>query len=362
MRETKRLDFVNIDDLENQAKKILDQASYDFIAGGSGAELTLKANREAFEKIGLVPRVLTGIKHSDTSTNLLGQQLSMPIYVTSMSNQGVAHSTAEAGSAEGAHKVGTLFIAPTGSNKTMEEIAVANKNGSRWFQLYYNKNPDINKDLLQRAEKNGYSAIVLTVDFPVLGLRERNIRNQFKLPGTIQRANVETDRSMMAFRGLQSLVTGTKEDLSWDDYEWVRKHTSLPVLIKGVLSPHDAIEAVNHHVPGIIVSNHGGRQLDTGIGAIEALPDIVDNVKGKMVILMDSGVRRGIDVFKALALGADAVGIGRPVLWGLTVYGSEGVAMVLEHLQNELVNVMRLTGVSRTKDITRKFVKMNLAG
>ena len=312
--------FVNIDELEEQARKILDPASYDFIAGGAGAELTLKANRVGFDRITIVPRVSAGIKQADTTTILLDQELSMPIYVTSMSNQGVAHVSGEAGSAEGANQARTLFVAPTGSNKTMEEIAVANKNGPRWFQLYYNKNSDVNTDLLQRAEKTGYSAIVLTVDFPVLGLRERNIRNQFALPQDLQRANVSSERSMLAFRGLQSLVTGTKEDLTWDDYEWTRKHTSLPVLVKGILSVEDAKEAVRHHVPGIIVSNHGGRQLDTGIGAIDALPPIVDTVReSKMMILFDSGVRRGIDVFKALALGAHAVGVGRPVLYGLTV-------------------------------------------
>lgn len=350
--------IANLEELEDKAKQILDKASYDFIAGGAGAELTLKANRDAFDKITITPRVLTGIRQADTSTSLLGQNLSMPIYVTPMSNQGVAHNSAEAGTAEGAKNTGTLFVAPTGSNKTLEEIAVANKNGPRWFQLYYNKNPDINKDLLRRVEKAGYSAIVLTVDLPVLGLRERNIRNQFTVPKQLTRANVTSERSMTAFRNLQSLVSGTKDDLSWDDYEWTRKHTSLPVLVKGILSPDDAEEAARRKVPGIIVSNHGGRQLDTGIGAIEALPPIVERVHGKTMILMDSGVRRGIDVFKALALGANGVGIGRPVLWGLTAYGPEGVAMVLNHLRLELVNVMRLAGVGKIVDITREFIGM----
>ena len=290
--------FVNIDELEDQAKKILDKASYDFIAGGAGAEQTLRANREAFDKITIIPRVLTGIKLADTSISLLGQKLSMPIYVTSMSNQGVAHPSAEAGSAEGANKAGTLFVTPTGSNKSLEEIAAANKNGPRWFQLYYNKNPEVNIDLLQRVEKTGYSAIVLTVDLPVLGLRERNIRNQFVLPKDLAFSNVTSERAMTMFMSLQSLVAGTKEDLSWDDYEWIREHTSLPVLIKGILSPEDAEEAVRRKVPAIIVSNHGGRQLDTGLGAIEALPPIVERVRGRIKILMDSGVRKGIDVSK----------------------------------------------------------------
>jgi lactate oxidase len=339
--------IANLDELEEQAKKILDIASYDFIAGGAGAENTLRANREAFDKTTIIPRVLTGIKQADTSTVLLGQHLSMPIYVTSMANQGTA---------EGANKAGTLFVAPKGSSKTLEEIAVANGNGPRWFQLYFDKNPETNKDLLQRAEKAGYSAIVLTVDLPVLGLRERNVRNQFMLPKDLARGNVASERSITAFRDLHSLVSETKHDLSWDDYEWIRKHTSLPVLIKGILSPEDAEEAARRKVPGIIVSNHGGRQLDTGIGAIEALSHIVERVDGKTMILMDGGVRRGIDVFKALALGASAVGIGRPALWGLALYGAEGVAMVLNHLRLELVNVMRLTGVGKVADITRQFV------
>jgi lactate oxidase len=346
----------NLEELEEKAKKILDKASYDFIAGGAGAELTLKANREAFDKITIIPRVLTGIQQADTSTTLLGQHLSMPIYLTPMSNQGVAHVSAEEGTGEGTNRAGTLYVAPTGSNKNLEEIAISNKNGPRWFQLYYNRNSDVNRNLLQRVEKAGYSAIVLTVDLPVLGLRERNIRNQFSLPKDLTRANVVSDRSMNVFRDLQSLISGIKDDLSWEDYEWVRKHTSLPVLIKGILSPEDAEEAMRRKVPGIIVSNHGGRQLDTGLGAIEALPPIVERVAGKTMILMDSGVRKGIDVFKALALGANAVGIGRPALWGLAVYGAEGVAIVLNHLRTELQNVMRLAGVGKITDITTEFV------
>jgi lactate oxidase len=352
-----RLKFANLDDLEQQARQQLDQASYDFVAGGAGSELTLRANREAFQRITIMPRVLTGIKQIDTSTDLLGQRLSMPIYITPMANHGVVHSLAEVGSAAGARKAGTLFVAPTGSSKTMEEVALANKDGPRWFQLYFNKDPEVNRQLLQRAEKAGYSAIVLTVDLPVLGIRDRNVRNSFTLPTDLNRPNVSSERYLAATRGLQSLTAGIKDDLSWDDYEWTRKHTALPVLIKGVLSPDDAEEAARRKVPAIIVSNHGGRQLDTGFGAIEALRPIVERVKGKTRVLFDSGIRRGTDVFKALALGAEAVGVGRPVLWGLALDGAEGVAAVLEHLKMELVNVMRLAGTARLADITAEYIK-----
>lgn len=351
--------IVNLDDLEQQAEKLLDPAAYDFVAGGAGAEQTLKANRTAFEKIGIIPRVLTGIKASDTSTVLLGHRISMPIYVTPMSNQGVVHPSAEAGTAEGASKAETLFVAPTGSNKTLEEIAAGNGNGQRWFQLYFNKDPEVNRDLLHRVEAAGYSAIVLTVDLPVLGLRERNIRNQFSLPKELGRVNVPSAQSVTAMRSIESLVSGSKDDLSWDDYEWTRKHTRLPVLVKGILSTEDAQEAVKRKVPGIIVSNHGGRQLDTGMGAIAALTPIVDAVAGKTILLFDSGVRRGTDVFKALALGAQAVGVGRPALWGLTLWGAEGVAAVLEHLRKEFENVMRLAGAGKVADITQDFVRIS---
>jgi lactate oxidase len=352
-----KLTFVNLDELEQQAKQQLDLASYDFVAGGAGSELTLRANREAFQKITIMPRVLTGIKQVDTSMNLLGQRLSMPIYVTPMANHGVVHPLAEVGSAQGAKKAGTLFVTPTGSNKTMEEVAGALEDGPRWFQLYFNKDPEVNKQLLQRAEKAGYSAIVLTVDLPVLGVRDRNVRNSFTLPADLGRPNDSSERYIAATRSLQSLTAGIKQDLSWDDYEWTRKHTSLPVLIKGILSPDDAEEAARRKVPAIIVSNHGGRQLDTGFGAIEALGPIVDRVRGKTRVLFDSGVRRGTDAFKALALGAEAVGVGRPVLWGLALYGADGVAAVLEHLRVELVNVMRLAGVARLADISPEYVK-----
>jgi len=342
--------------MEQQAKAQLDQASYDFVAGGAGSELTLRANREAFQRLTIMPRVLTGIKHVDTSTNLLGQKLSMPIYVTPMANHGVVHPLAEVGSAQGAKKAGTLFVAPTGSNKTMEEVATSIKDSPRWFQLYFNKDPEINKQLLQRAEKAGYSAIVLTVDLPVLGIRDRNVRNSFLLPKDFKRPNIQSERFTAATRGLQSLTAGIKDDLAWDDYEWTREHTSLPVLIKGILSPDDGEEAAKRNVPAIIVSNHGGRQLDTGFGAINALRPIVERVRGKTRVLFDSGIRRGTDVFKALALGAEAVGVGRPVLWGLALYGADGVAAVLEHLKIELENVMRLSGTTRLADITAEYV------
>jgi lactate oxidase len=281
----------------------------------------------------------------------------MPIYVTPMANHGVVHSLAEVGTAQGAKKAGTLFVAPTGSNKTMEEVAEATKTSPRWFQLYFNKDPEVNKELLWRAEKTGHSAIVLTVDLPVLGIRDRNVRNMFTLPKDLNRPNVSSERFEAATRSLQSLTAGMKDDLDWDDYEWIRKHTALPVLIKGVLSPNDAEEAAKRKVPAIIVSNHGGRQLDTGFGAIEALQPIVERVEGKTKVLFDSGIRRGTDVFKALALGAEAVGVGRPVLWGLALYGAEGVAAVLEHLRVELVNVMRLAGTARLADITSNYIQ-----
>jgi lactate oxidase len=351
--------FTNLLDLEEQAKQHLDPASYDFIAGGAGAELTIKANREAFQRIGIIPRVLTGIKRADTSVTLFGHKLSMPIYVTSMSNHGVAHPSAEVGSAEGARKAGALFVAATGSNKTIEEIARTSGSSPHWFQLYYNKDPEINKNLIQRAERGGYSAIVMTVDLPVLGLRERDVRNRFVLPSDLKRANTASERFVAATKNLQSLVSGVKDDLSWDDYEWTRKNTKLPVLIKGILSPDDAEEAVKRNVPGIIVSNHGGRQLDTGIGAILALPPIVERIAGRTKVLLDSGVRRGIDVFKALALGADAVGVGRPILYGLAVGGADGVVAVLEHLKTELVNVMRLSGTSGVADVGPELVRVS---
>jgi isopentenyl diphosphate isomerase/L-lactate dehydrogenase-like FMN-dependent dehydrogenase len=349
--------IVNLDELEQQAKQQLDKASYDFVAGGAGSEQTLRANREAFQKITIIPRVLTGIKEADTSMNLLGQRLSMPIYVTPMANHGVVHPLAEVGSAQGAKKAGTLFVAPTGSNKTMEEVATAIKDSPRWFQLYFNKDPEVNEQLLQRAEKAGYSAIVLTVDLPILGIRDRNVRNSLNQSKDLSRPNLTSERYIAATRSLQSLTAGIKDDLNWDDYEWTRKHTSLPVLIKGILSPFDAEEAARRKVPAIIVSNHGGRQLDTGFGAIEALRPIVETVRGKTRILFDSGIRRGTDVFKALALGAEAVGVGRPILWSLTLYGAEGVAAVLEYLRVELVNVMRLAGTARLADVTSEYIQ-----
>src|SRR3989442_1710899 len=204
--------IVNSEDLEQQAKQQLDPASYDFVAGGAGSELTLRANLEAFQKIAIVPRVLTGIRKVDTSTNLLGQRLSMPIYVTPMANHGVVHSSAEVGTAQGAKKAGTLFVTPTGSNKTMEEVAEAAKNSPRWFQLYYNKDPEINKQLLRRAEKSGHSAIVLTVDLPILDNRESQGKNE----SPIRQRNPKGNRRFQSIgarcrsgRGRTTSVVGT---------------------------------------------------------------------------------------------------------------------------------------------------------
>src|SRR5713226_7802942 len=205
--------IVNLDELEQQAKELLDQASYDFVAGGAGSEQTLRANLEAFQKMTIIPRVLTGIKEADTSMNLLGQRLSMPIYVTPMANHGVVHSLAAVGSAQGAKKAGALFVGPTGSNKTMEEVAAAVKDSPRWFQLYFNKDPEVNGQLLRRAEKAGYSAIVLTVDLPVLGIRDRNVRNSFILSKDLNQPNIQSEQFIAATRGLQSLTAGLKDDL-----------------------------------------------------------------------------------------------------------------------------------------------------
>jgi isopentenyl diphosphate isomerase/L-lactate dehydrogenase-like FMN-dependent dehydrogenase len=349
--------IVNLEEIEQQAREHLDQASYDLIAGGAGTELTLKANREAFQRITIMPRVLTGIKHVDTSTTLLGQRLSMPIYITPMANHGLVHPQGEVGTALGARAAGTLFVTPTSSSKTMEDVAIATTDSPRWFQLYLNKDSQLSKQLLQRAEKTGHTAIVLTVDLPILGLRDRNTRNKLNLPNSPNQPNGPSDRFNAAAKSLQSLTAGMKDDLSWDDYEWTRENTSLPVLIKGILSPQDAEEAARRKVPAIIVSNHGGRQLDTGFGAIEALRPIVEKVKGRTRVLFDSGIRRGTDVFKALALGAEAVGVGRPVLWGLTLHGADGVAAVLEHLKSELANVMRLAGTTRVSDISSEYLR-----
>jgi len=339
---------VNVFDYEALAQARVESAAWDFYQGGSDDEVTLRANRSTFERIRLRPRVLVDVTTCDTRTTVLGTSVNMPILVAPTAMHCLAHPEGECATAQGAGRAGTLMVASTVSSRTMEDIAQA-ASGPLWFQLYVYGGMRTSERMVRRAQAAGYRAIVLTVDLPRMGNRERDIRNNFNLPSHLREAN---------FAGEEMLeIRKEAFTLTWDSLAWLRSVTSLPILVKGILTAEDAELAVQHGVDGIIVSNHGGRQLDTVLASIEALPEIVDAVSGRCEVYMDGGIRRGTDILKALALGARAVLVGRPILWGLAANGTEGVYHVLEILRRELELSMALAGRPTLTSIDRSLVK-----
>ena len=338
---------VNISEYETLARARMEPVEWDFYAGGSDDEVTLGTTRAAFERIRLRPRVLVDVSACDLRTTVLGTRVSMPILVAPMAFHGLAHPEGECETARAAGESGTLMVTSTTSNRSLEEIA-ATASGPLWFQLYTYGGFEISASLVKRAEAAGYRAIVLTVDLPRVGRRERDIRNNFNLPSRLFEGN---------FAGI-TIPDETFVTLTWESIAWLRGVTSLPIVIKGILTAEDAQLAAEHGVDGIVVSNHGGRQLDTTLPAIEALPEVVEAVAGCCEVYMDGGIRRGTDVLKALALGARAVLLGRPVLWGLAANGAAGVRHVLEMLRDELELAMVLSGRPTLASIDRSLVRL----
>lgn len=338
----------NLHDLEELARQRLPRAVYDYYAGGAEDERTLRANRRAFERLSLRRRVLVDVSAVDTSLELLGERLAHPILLAPTAFQRLAHPGGEVATVRAAAATGSLYVASTLSTTPLEEIAVAAA-GPLWFQLYVYRDRGITRELVERAEAAGYGAICLTVTVPVLGNRERDARNGFRLPEGIEMANFRglTQARMpeAAGSGLAALA-GREFDrsLGWEALEWLRSITRLPVVVKGVVDPEDAALAVEHGASAVVVSNHGGRQLDCEEPTLRALPRVADAVAGRVPVLADGGIRRGTDVVKALARGAGAVLIGRPYLWGLATGGQEGVERVMTLLRAELERTMTLLG------------------
>jgi 4-hydroxymandelate oxidase len=356
------LEILNLDSLEDRARERLDPMLFDYIAGGAGDEWTLRENRVAFSRLQLLPRMLRGVGTRDQRTTVLGTPVSFPVLVPPMGFHGLCHVDAEVATARGAASAGTIFVASTVSNRSLEAIAGA-CTGPRWFQLYVYRDKAITRDLVQRAAAAGYSALCLTVDTPLAGQRERDRRNRLRMPAHLGLENfpaAHAERHKAGDEHGSSLARYISEmwdaNLTWDDVDWLRSVSPLPVIIKGVLAPRDAALAVDHGAAAVIASNHGGRQLDGVPAPITILPRIVDAVAGRAEVLLDGGVRRGTDVLKALALGARAVLVGRPVLWGLTLDGQDGVSAVLEHLRAEIDLAMALAGCANVNDIDRALV------
>ncbi|XP_010534951.1 PREDICTED: peroxisomal (S)-2-hydroxy-acid oxidase GLO4-like isoform X2 [Tarenaya hassleriana] len=346
---------VNVNEFQQLAKKILPKMHYDFYAGGSEDQHTLKENIEAFHRITLRPRVLTDVSRIDMSVSILGYRISAPVMIAPTARHKLAHPQGEIATARAAASSKTIMIVSYMSTCTVEEIA-ASCNAVRFLQLYVFKKRDITARMVKRAENSGYKAIVLTVDVPRLGRREADIKNRMisrqleNFKGSISTENKGS--------GIEALTSNLFDaSVSWKDIEWLRSVTKLPILIKGILTSDDAVKAVEARVDGIIVSNHGGRQLDYTPATITVLEEVVHAVKGKIPILVDGGIRRGTDVFKALAFGAQAVLIGRPVIFGLAAKGEDGAKQVIEMLKNELETTMALSGCPTIKDITRSHVR-----
>ena len=350
---------LNLHEYEARAQERLERMVYDYYAGGAGDESTVSDNLCPWDRIRLVPRVLVDVSHIDPATTVLGRPVAFPVLAAPCAFNRLAHDEGERAVARAATAAGTIQILSTVSTVSMEDVAAAAPEGRRWFQLYCYKDRGVTRALVERAAAAGYEALCLTVDVPVAARRERDIRNRFHLPPGIQLANM-TDLApdRMDERedqsALEQHVRGLWDrSLTWDIVDWLASLSPMPVVVKGVLHPDDARLAVEHGCKAVIVSNHGGRQLDGAIATCDALPAVVDAVGGRADVLVDGGVRRGTDVLKALALGADAVLVGRPYLWGLAVDGEAGVARVLALLREEFEQAMALVGKTKTADIDR---------
>jgi 4-hydroxymandelate oxidase len=339
---------INVSELEPLARSRMDPAAWDYYAGGAGDEQTVADNRDAWNRLRLRPHVLVDVSMVDVSTSAFGATLGHPVIVAPTAAHDLAHPEGELATARGAVAAGALMTLSTISSKPMEQVAAAVPEAPRWFQLYDPTDREAARALVQRAADAGYSAVVLTVDLPLPGNRERDRRNEFAVELGV---HLPPDQVVDPETGIVVLPT-----MDWDELAWLRSVCPIPLIAKGILRADDAARAVEAGCDGIWISNHGGRQLDTSITSADALPEIVEAIGGRVLIVADGGVRRGIDVLKALALGADLVAVGRPVLWGLAVGGADGVQRVLAILRDELALAMALTGCRSLDDITADLV------
>ncbi|XP_015085811.1 (S)-2-hydroxy-acid oxidase GLO1-like isoform X1 [Solanum pennellii] len=350
----------NVMEYEILAKERLPKMIYDYYASGAEDQWTLQENRNAFSKILFRPRILVDVSNIDTTTSVLGYKISMPIMVAPTAMQKMAHPEGECATARATSAAGTIMTLSSWGTSSVEEVASTGP-GIRFFQLYVYKDRNVVMQLVKRAERAGFKAIALTVDTPRLGRREADIKNRFVLPPNLSLKNFEgldlgkidkTDDS-----GLASYVAGqVDQSLSWKDVKWLQTITHLPILLKGVLTAEDARLAVESGAAGIIVSNHGARQLDYAPATVMALEEVVKAVQGRLPVFLDGGIRRGTDVFKALALGASGVFIGRPVVFSLAVDGEAGVRKVLQMLHDEFELTMALSGCLSIKEISRSHI------
>ncbi|MEO8705423.1 MAG: alpha-hydroxy acid oxidase [Kofleriaceae bacterium] len=356
------MELLNLHELEALARARLPQMAWDYYASGADDERCVRRNAEAYERLALHYRVLVDVSTRDLTTTVLGERIAMPVAIAPTAFHKLAHRDGELAAVRAAGDAGTLFVLSTLSNTAVEEV-VAAATGPVWFQLYVYRDRAATEALVRRVEAAGVKALVLTVDAPLLGRRERDVKNRFALPPGLGIENLHASgyARLPAATGDSGLAAYVAElldaSLSWPAIEWLRSITSLPVLVKGIVRADDAVRAIEHGAAGIVVSNHGGRQLDASPATIDVLPRIADAVAGRGEILIDGGIRRGADVVKALACGARAVLVGRPVLWGLAAAGRAGVTAALAVLRRELDLAFALCGCPDVASVTRDLVE-----
>lgn len=360
---------ISFEALEDAALEVMDEAAAGYVAGGAGGENTVSRNRRVFDRWRIVPRFLRDVGERDLSVEVCGQDLPVPIMLAPIGIQSIAQEDAEVGTAEGARKAGMPMILSSVASETMEDVAEELGETPKWFQLYWSSERDLARSFVDRAEDAGFDAIVLTVDTPVPGWKERDLSRGYvpQLEGEGM-ANYFADDAFLdlldqppeedEFGAIQTFLDVFGDPtLTWDDLDWLREQTDLPIVVKGLLHPADARRAVEHGADGVIVSNHGGRQVDGAIGALEALPRIAAELDDADAdVLFDSGIRRGAEALKALALGADAVCLGRPYVYGLAIDGADGVEAVCENFLADLDLTMGLTGRTSAAEIDRSLV------
>ncbi|XP_010641839.1 hydroxyacid oxidase 2 [Fukomys damarensis] len=351
------MSLVCLTDFETLARQRLSKTTWDYIEGGADEGITRDDNVAAFKRFRLRPRYLRDVSEVDTRTTIQGEEISAPICIAPSGFHRIAWPDGEMSTARAAQAAGTCYITSTYASCTLEDIVAAAPRGLRWFQLYVQTNWELNKQLIQRAESLGFQALVITVDVPVPGKRRNDIRNQVDLKLNLMLKDLRSPEEKNFIPDIQ--LSSINSSFCWNDLSWFQSITQLPIILKGILTKEDAELAVKHKVQGIIVSNHGGRQLDEVPASIDALMEVVTAVKGKIEVYMDGGVRTGNDVLKTLALGAKCIFLGRPILWGLACKGECGVEEVLNILKTEFHTSMVLAGCRSVAEINWDLIQFS---
>jgi isopentenyl diphosphate isomerase/L-lactate dehydrogenase-like FMN-dependent dehydrogenase len=358
---TERGEPLNVHDYERLAREALDPGAYVYFSGGAGDERTMRDNVEAYSRLRLRPRVLVDVGDATPATTVLDTALSMPLLVAPTALQRLAHPDGEPASARAAAAAGTVYCMSTLATATPAEVAEAAPGGARWFQLYCFRDRGVSRSLIEQAVDAGFGAIVLTVDMPFLGRRESDLRSGFAVPAEVTVPSFAAVRGRQEAATLAEIIELLDPTLTWDDVEEIASMSELPLLLKGILTAEDARLAADHGAAAAIVSNHGGRQLDGVPASLDALPEVVEAVGDRIPVLVDGGIRRGADVVKALALGASAALVGRPVVWGLAARGEDGARHVLELLREEVRLALALLGCPSPEAVTGAHVSRPLA-